>query len=56
MTTSMREAFAHVYTQPSQNAYDFSMVKQSIFLDSKLKTNCTAQILSNINHACKLLS
>ena len=31
----------------SQNVYDMSLVKQCIFLDSKLKTNCTAQILSN---------
>ena len=30
----------------SQNAYNLPLVKQCIFLDYKLKTNCTAQILS----------
>ena len=33
----------------SQNVYDMSLVKQYIFLDSKLKRNCTAQILSTTN-------
>ena len=33
----------------SQNAYDITLVKQCIFLDSKLKTNCTAQILGGVN-------
>ena len=32
----------------SQNAYNLSLVKQCIFLDSKLKTNFTALILSDI--------
>ena len=38
-------------TIASQNAYSLSLVKQCIFLDSKLKTNCTAHILSDINSA-----
>ena len=42
-------------TIASQNAYDLSLVKQCIFLDSKLKTNCTTQILSNINNASSSL-
>ena len=42
-------------TISNQNAYDLSLVKQCIFLDSKLKTNCTAQILSNINYASSSL-
>ena len=36
------------------NAYNLSLVKQCIFLDPKLKTNCTAQILKH--GRCKLLS
>ena len=35
----------------SQNAYNLSLVKQCIFLDSKLKTNFTALILSDIGSA-----
>ena len=39
----------------SQNTYNLSLVKQCIFLDSKLKTNCTAQILNDIKHASSCL-
>ena len=35
-------------TIASLNAYNLSLVKQCIFLDSKLRTNCTAQILNNM--------
>ena len=38
----------------SQNVYNMSLVKQCIFLDSKLKTNCTSQILSNTSSLCSL--
>ena len=38
-----------------QNIYNLSLIKQCIFLDSKLKTNGTAQILSDINHASSSL-
>ena len=34
----------------SQNVYNMSLVQQCIFLDSKLKTNCTAQILGDVNN------
>ena len=39
----------------SQNVYNLSFVRQCIFLDSKLKTNCTAQILNDINCASSCL-
>ena len=39
----------------SQNVYNLSLVRQCIFLDSKLKTNCTAQILNDINCASSCL-
>ena len=35
--------------------YNLSLVRQCIFLDSKLKTNCTAQILNDINCASSCL-
>ena len=37
------------------NAYNLSLVKQCIFLDSKLKTNCTVQILNNMEDASSSL-
>ena len=37
------------------NAYNLSLVKQCIFLDSKLKTNCTDQILNNMEDASSSL-
>ena len=40
----------------SQNVYDISLVKQCIFLDSKLKTNCTALILENIEDTTSCIS
>ena len=39
----------------SQNVYNLLLVRQCIFLDSKLKTNCTAQILNDINCASSCL-
>ena len=42
-------------TIASQNAYNPSLVKQCIFLDSKPKTNYTAHILSDINNASSSL-
>ena len=34
----------------SQNVYNLSLVKQCIFLDAKIKTRCTAQILNNTSN------
>ena len=39
----------------SQNVYDISLVKQCIFLDSKLKTNCTA-LIENIEDTTSCIS
>ena len=42
-------------TIASQNVYNLSLVMQCIFLDSKLKTNCTAQILNDLTYASSSL-
>ena len=57
LLSSENESFATkaFKTIASQDVYDLSLVKQCIFLDSKLKTTCTAQILNDINCASSCL-
>ena len=42
-------------TIAGQNAYNLSLVKQFTFLESRLKTNCTALILNGIDSASSSL-
>ena len=53
--SSSKDATNTFKTIACLNAYNLSLVKQCIFLDSKLKTNCTAQILNNMEDASSSL-